>query len=215
MQTASSVCGHTIGPLGGIGKAVGRRAVGMRVCLRIMQQKRRAEQKGRKGCGQWSVVSPRLRTDTPRHALGHLHPPQLSMRFGFWGEGMGRAVRGAVWHGDRRARSCRLLELQRCKILSWMDRRLWPRCVFGTAVSCRWRDGDSPTASARAVLIARQRLLFPQAGGLLSQGAVAAEALVLWIAHSVWRARVSSNISNSTTSEQPTRTALEPATTLS
>lgn len=82
----------------------------------------------------------------------------------------------------------------------------------GSAISCRWRDDHDPTASARAVFIARHRLLFPQARRLLSQGAVAAKALVLWIAYSVWRARVSSNISNSTTSEQPTPTALEPTT---
>ena len=179
MQTASFVCGHTIGPLGGIGKAVGWRA-GCGCVLEIIQQKRRAEQKGRKGCGQWVVVSPRLRTDTPRHALGHLHPPQLSRRFGFWGG-----------HGESCAWSC-LARRQASSELSFAGAAVLQNIVLGvpavvatlrvgSAISCRWRDDHSPTASARAVFIARQRLLFPQAGGLLSQGAVAAKALVLWI----------------------------------
>lgn len=46
MQTASFVCGHTIGPLGGIGKAVGRRAgcgCVLEIYSRSEEQSRRAE----------------------------------------------------------------------------------------------------------------------------------------------------------------------------
>jgi hypothetical protein len=165
-------------------------------------------------------VSPRLRTETPRHALCHLHPPQLFCEIWLfewaWGELCAElSVAADYCHGDRRARSCRLSELYSCKILSWTYRRLWPRCVSVLPLIAG-RGGVKTTRSLRCLWCLRSqqhpREPYSQAHGVcFFPHTPAVEPRrgggnghwvqwVLWIAHSVWRARVSSCSSNSTTS---------------
>lgn len=199
----------------GIGKAVGRRA-GCGCVLEIYNSRADEQTEGPKG--MWAVESS---VSTPpdkrlHDTLAAISTRPSSVRFGF-----------LSGHGERCAPSCLSRRqasselpfagalMYSCQKLSWVNQRLSPRCMSALPLIA----GDKTTTSQQ-----HPREPYSQADGallsapgtsVLSQGAVAALDWVLWIACSVWRARVSS-VAPTQRHRQPspkrTPTALEPTT---
>jgi len=152
-----------------------REACGMRVCPRNIQRADR--QKGRKGCGQWSVVSPRLRTDiSTTRAVPSPPAPERSEIWLFewaWGElCVELSVTATGELGAVVCWSCCSAEKDCLRCTSGCCHAAYRYCQRLPAAERRL-----PNSSARGVFTRRRRLVLPQARLLLSQGAVAAVPL--------------------------------------